>query len=440
MNSAATCLLCGVLSAASTSCKPEIQSDKPNHYQLAAYLDPPEGFLEASADLSFSAPSSGAQSAQFYLHRQLSVNEVRGPLVSEFRFDQAAPGPAPWIPEGGTLHISFMRPLLEGEKISLHIDYSGTISEWPAWSANVITEEWVEIGLYLPWFPYNFDEYGPFTFDVNLAIDSAYEVRGYGPTVRTEDGWFFERPVPTNDIVVVASKDLETTRIESEGRFVQLHHPGLADSVTTNVAGSAMLVLSTYSDWFGEADEVELTLIASKRELGGGYARPGLIVLTRLNQLSAPEHRSDFLRFVGHETGHLWWTGAPTNSWEDWLNESFAEYSALLFLREELGEDEFQTRLARKRDAISGISPIWDFERSDISTEQKRNEVEQALYAKGPVLLNELAERLGHTSFIRWCRALVSQHIKTTDAALAALRDQEGTETGEWFEELLKQR
>ena len=162
-----------------------------------------------------------------------------------WRLVQQADG---WLPEAGTLRISFTRPLLKGEETDLHIEYSGTITEWPAWSANVITEDWIEIGLYLPWFPYNFDEFGPFTFDVNLALDSAYEVRGYGSTERIEEGWHFERTLPTNDIVVVASKDLETTSINSEGRFVQLHHPGLADSVTRNVVGSAMLVLNTYSD------------------------------------------------------------------------------------------------------------------------------------------------------------------------------------------------
>jgi hypothetical protein len=433
-------LLCGILSATAASCKPDIQSDSPTNYQIAASLDPSAGFLEASADISLSAPSPGTETARFYLHRQLAVEEVRGPLVSNFQFDPAAPATTPWIREAGTLHVSFSRPLLEGEEIALHIEYSGTITEWPTWSANVITEDWVELGLYLPWFPYNFDEYGPFTFDVSLALDSAYQVRGYGPTEQAADGWHFERALPTNDIVAVASKDLETTRIDGDGSSVRLHHSGLDDSVTASVATDAMSVLSSYSAWFGAADEVDVTLIASKRELGGGYARPGLIVLTSVAELNAPERRADFLRFLGHEIGHLWWTSAPSNSWEDWLNESFAEYSALLLLREELGENEFQTRMALKRAAIDGTTPILGFDRSNTSTEQQRSEVEAILYSKGPLLLHELAERIGQPAFLDWCRSLVSNNNATTDAALALLRDQEGTETSEWFEEILKQR
>ena len=440
MNRLSLVLLCGILSATAASCKPDIQSDSPTHYQITASLNPSEGFLDASAELSFSAPSPGTETARFYLHRQLAVEEVRGPLVSNFQFDPAAPATAPWIREAGTLHVSFSRPLLEGEEIALHIAYSGTITEWPDWSANVITEDWVELGLYLPWFPYNFDEYGPFTFDVDLALDSAYQVRGYGPTEQTADGWHFERTLPTNDIVAVVSKDLETKSIDGDGGSVRLHHTGLDDSVTASVTTDAMSVLNSYSAWFGAADEVDVTLIASKRELGGGYARPGLIVLTRVAELNAPERRADFLCFLGHEIGHLWWTSAPSNSWEDWLNESFAEYSALLLLREELGEDEFQARMAMKRAAIGGTPPIWGFDRSNTSTEKQRSEVETILYSKGPLLLHELAERIGQQSFLDWCQSLLSHKITTTDAALALLHDREDAVISEWFEELLRQR
>ncbi len=240
--------------------------------------------------------------------------------------------------------------------------------------------------------------------------------------------------------MAVASRDLETKRIDGDGNSARLHHPGLDDSVTASVATDAMSVLSSYSDWYGAADEVDVALTASKRELGGGYARPGLIVLTSVAELNAPERRADFLRFLGHEIGHLWWTRAPSNSWEDWLNESFAEYSALLLLREELGEDEFQARLTLKRSTIEDTTPIWGFDRSNTTTEQQRSEVEAILYSKGPLLLHELAERVGRSAFLDWCRALVSHSITTTDAALALLREQTGTATGEWFEEVLRQR
>lgn len=440
MNRSFSFVLCFSLSATVPACQPAPQPDGRNHYHLEASLIQSEGLLEASAEISFSTPTPGIESAQFYLHRQLAVSEVSGPLVSHFQFDPSEPASAPWLPEAGTLHVTFSRPLREGEKTELHIEYAGRITEWPTWSANVITEEWVELGLYLPWFPYNFDDFGPFTFDVDFATDSAYEVRGYGTTVRTGEGWHIERTFPANDIVVVASKELETLRLDGEGGSVQLHNPGLDDSTTTGIASSALLALGTYEGWFGPADERDVTVIASKRELGGGYARPGLIVLTKVTGLNAPGRRADFFRFLGHEIGHLWWRRAATNSWEDWLNESFAEYSALLLLREEFGAAEFQTRLERKRTTISGTAPIWEFDRSDTSTELARSEVAAILYDKGPLLLNDLVARIGLPAFFDWCRTLSSREVKTTDAAVSLLREQTDTETSEWFENALKER
>jgi len=46
-----------------------------------------------------------------------------------------------------------------------------------------------------------------------------------------------------------------------------------------------------------------------------------------------------------------WWANAPVNSWEDWLNESFAEYSALMAVRELFGAERFEASSLRNSSA-----------------------------------------------------------------------------------------
>jgi hypothetical protein len=408
------------------------------HYSISAAIDPARQSIEASVDLTFRSPSADLQVATFLLHREMDVTAVTGVDVSDYEFDPAAESAVPWIPAGGRLVVSFTEPLGDGETTTIHFEYGGIIDTWPPWSANVLTEEWTELGLYFPWFPYNHTDYGPFTFAVDAEIDPAYEVRGFGEAELTETGWHLEQGRVVNDIVLFAARDIRTTRVDSAGYVVHVHFTSLDDSVAAQLAGDAVSVLGTYSNWFGGATSKELSLVETKRELGGGYARPGLIVLSRLTERTTPEHRAELLRYLAHEAAHFWWTLAPADSWEDWLNESFAEYSALLVLRDAFGEAEFRDRLAQKERESEGGPSIWNFDRSDTSTEEKAAEVQAVLYSAGPVLLDRLAARISHDRYLGWCRELVRMEVHSTEQALDLLRLLEGNETAGWLEQQLR--
>jgi aminopeptidase N len=149
-------------------------------------------------------------------------------------------------------------------------------------------------------------------------------------------------------------------------------------------------------------------------------------------------NREGYVRYLGHEAAHLWWWGAETTSWEDWLNESFAEYSALLAVRERFGPAAFEERLAVKREASQDSAPIWGLERSDISTADQRQMIETVLYAKGPIVLHELATKIGQPRFLVMCQHLVAQEANSTAALLALLGKLEGPEIKQWLVGRLK--
>ena len=169
----------------------------------------------------------------------------------------------------------------------------------------------------------------------------------------------------------------------------------------------------------------------------GGYARPGLIILGGLEDEGYSEHREGWFRYVSHEAAHLWWTGAPVDSWEDWLNESFAEYVALLAIREVFGEQSYQRRLDEKRDRSEGVPEIWGLKRNG-STEEENREIEIVLYSKGPVLLGELSDKITDSRFIGLCREMVSQEATSTQQFLDLLRNRESSEVSDWFEKMLR--
>jgi len=411
-----------------------------SHYRIDLTLEPSETFLTASVDLSFRSPQDALGTLTFYLHRQLSIDTLRGDAVSGYSVVEPDADPPAYLPEARAIQIALSRPLAEAERIDLHFEYGGVVDAWPWWSANIIDPEWVELGLYLPWFPYNYDAYGPFTFSADVATERGYQVRSFGSADRTLTGWRLEWHRPVNDIVIVASRDLRTKRLTEDGYTVRVHHTSLGDSGAARLGGDVLGMLRSYSNWYGDIGTVDLGIVQSRRAHGGGYTRPGLIVLGQLGSLSAPEQRADYLRYLAHETAHLWWARAPATSWEDWLNESFAEYSALLVLQHLVGDDVYRERIERKSEQARGTVPIWGMQRGDYSSDETARQIRMVLYGKGPVLLHELSEKVGREGLLSWCRELIRTGANSTDQALDVLAELEGEPTAEWFRELLESR
>ncbi len=408
-------------------------------YQVDLKLMPEEQFINAKVRLALHVPTSKMSRAIFYLHRQLVVQSVVGEHLAGYRFDADTPSPNPFMPEAGTLHLQFSRPLKIGEKTELAFEYEGRITTWPVWSANVVSGVWTELGLYLPWFPYN-GEYGDFTFSVNVGTDAAYQVRSYGGHARDAAEWRFVWGQPTNDMVIVASKDLKTKTIKVSGWEITVHYVTLSESTASILGEDLSWILERFDGWFGGEKTGRMSLIESPRQQGGGYARRGLIVLGGLDDERYVENRAAYFRYLAHETAHNWWTGAEATSWEDWLNESLAEYSALLAVRDRFGQAAFDKRMAEKIEAQSNVPSIWGFDRGGWSTEERAKEIEAVLHCKGPVVLHELAMSIGHESFLAVCREMVLREVRSTAQFLEVLGCLEGEEVANRVEKMLKTR
>ena len=101
-----------------------------------------------------------------------------------------------------------------------------------------------------------------------------------------------------------------------------------------------------YRSFYGNDKMGKMTLffLPDIGEDFGGYKRDGLIVFTAVKE-DIPSAR----HHIAHELAHSYAMGADCYSWEDWLNETHAEWSALLY---ELEKDEafFEHCLAKTRE------------------------------------------------------------------------------------------
>ena len=103
----------------------------------------------------------------------------------------------------------------------------------------------------------------------------------------------------------------------------------------------------------------------------------------------------------------------------------------MMLIRELRSVEEFNAILNDKKNKSSHSPPIWELPRNS-------SFAETVLYSKGPVLLNELEEKIGNKSFIYLCKARLSNDVKNTSDFLNLLKDSEGQEIADWFEQTLK--
>lgn len=409
------------------------------HYDLRLQVDPQAGYLSVAGSLAYHSPQPGLERARFYLHNQFNIQRVEGKRVLGYHFEHTGEPQAPSLPQASVLDIYFNPPLGLNETTLIQFSYHGELTDWPAESVNLVTPDWVELGMHLPWYPLQFDgSPSDLTFTLKVTCPPGYQVGGLGTYLENGGEWYFTRTLPTSDIVVAVGRNLETQVFESETNRFILNTSTFGPDAAETLGNDMLWTQERFSGWFGPVRPAEFTLIESPRTLGGGYARQGLIVLGGVNEHEYLDQREAYLRYLAHEAAHAWWWEASDQFWEDWLNESFAEFSALLAIRERFGVESYERFLLRKRDRIPVDIPLWGFDRASASTPDEQAVVERMLYDKGPLLLHNLCERIGYQRFLELCRARLWSGVTSTSHFLDLLEELEDPPTRVWMENQLK--
>jgi len=401
---------------------------KYSHYDIQLYVDPDDQFIKVKGNLKYLVETDSLDVLSFKLHEQLIINKFSVNGDSTYEIDTIS-NKIRWIPNAINIIYQTKENFKKGDILNVDFSYEGIISRWSPWSANVIGPEWIEMGLYLPWYP---SFYGPFTYRVSIDIEPRFNVFAIGKATVKDNKRIFETNIPVGDLIICASKDLNVRKIELMNHSFKIVNCTLSDATIDSIQNDIKHFYQLYNEWFGRIEEQDMCLVISKREKGGGYARKGGLFLGGINHTDYIDNRLAYNRYLGHEIAHFWWTGAE-NNWEDWLNESFAEYSALMLIKELVGTEEFISRLSKKRDESSNTPPIWELDRNSSSTQL-------VLYSKGVVLLNELDDKIGNKRFLELCREVIRKNINNTSDFLNLLKEREGQEIGNWFEQSLKTR
>ncbi len=188
------------------------------------------------------------------------------------------------------------------------------------------------------------------------------------------------------------------------------------DRAIKQLTDLAAAIIGFYGEFLGPFPFPEFNIVEINA-YGFGQAPPGVMFITKeafnpladdTNQLYSGGVNERF----AHEIAHQFWghvVKMPSEE-EQWLSESFAEYSAALFLRAAKGEATYKSLVSHWKGGsrfASDKAPIPLANRVFVANDAATRDAIRTglLYDKGPLLLAALHRQLGDEAFLTFLKS-----------------------------------
>ncbi len=280
------------------------------------------------------------------------------------------------------------------------ICYSGKISGWH----NIITGDIIEINRYGVWLP----------CELSQTVSISTELTGCGDyfLVKGEfdgDWWRYSAGEWDMNLILYRKSVLKTV----SGKHIDIYY---ADGSLNGAAEFSKNVFEDVLDYYtkelfqgGYDKHTEMACLYPALTSGGAYKRDGLIVC-----ISPGNDEKEAVTVNAHELAHEWCSGADCGSWEDWLNETTAEWSMLLYCLDRGKTDIFDAMIGEHLAKAPGLPTI----KTDDGSRP------EGVHTKGTVLFYELFKAFGAETIKSIIKIFIRLDMKTTERLLDEMRNQ----------------
>ena len=173
-------------------------------------------------------------------------------------------------------------------------------------------------------------------------------------------------------------------------------------------------IIKFYEVLYGPFTYGDLQVAQMYPASGFGQSPPSLVQLDGLAFASQAELESDFLHeFLSHEIAHQYWGNCvgEANERDVWLAESFAEYSAGMYVQALMGEKRFHQKWsnwkknAQQADAAAPVALA-----TSLSGETAPKYYTQLVYNKGPLIVHMIRTQLGNDAYSKTMTGLMAKY------------------------------
>lgn len=348
-----------------------------------------------------------------------------------------------------TLYVYLLRSPPVGEMTSIEVYYRGVIKPLEA-TSDVIFEPQYEETFYMLspkystylysketlWYPApSDDEY--FTARIKIIVPPKFQVISNGLLIEHSERSdlenvediekmgstisVFESKKQVKYLSFIVGKFLKVKE-NTDGIPIQYYRSQEIRTQRLDIFDETKKIFKFYESKFGPYPFEKLSIVKRLWRTSGGHSPASFIVLNELPLISGRsrfvivESPVSFSRwkeyFLAHEIAHQWWgQGVTWKSYKDqWISEGIAQFSALFYLKEKLGEKDFSAMLkkispwVKKKSEWGPITMGARLSYFDIEAYQS------IVYNKCSLVLNMLKDLIGEDLFFRGMRLFFHTH------------------------------
>lgn len=356
------------------------------------------------------------------LDRQFRIMAIRSPGATVQRVSRAY---YPYFAD--TLQQVTMRyaTARHNRKRQVSLTYTGTLTP------RFFTEQGMVFSGHTNWLPFRpYQEYEAVDYTLEVKAPASYQVMSTTAAQRQQSGqWVFRGHTGAIEITAMVGQQFQQLTSATAPPIRLLKTGTSLGRMDTALLHKAEDIIAFYNRTIGQQDPISrfsVFLPGTNTDAFGLLDNATVITYT---DFDVAAKREDLL-ILAHEISHKWWGYGRVHDYNDWLNEAFATYSSLLYLRESGDEAGYQAELAKRAATVGDAPAIVGFNYQ----QHPRPVYRRVVYNKGTVVLAALHTRIGTEPFIRLLATVAARHVSTTAELLTIVEQTAGPETRTWLQ------
>ncbi|MFQ6791723.1 MAG: hypothetical protein ACLRT4_02945 [Thomasclavelia sp.] len=318
----------------------------------------------------------------FMINNGYQINDCTGTIIDQKQVNQ------------------IYRQVLILHQENLSISFSGNIVV-PQNTSQTKTENYLEADIQSAIIPL-FVDIQKYDFEVFLTLPDQFKAVGY----KLQDDHYYQLVKNAYTITLIIYHQDYVYQYCKDNVSIFYHYYHDLNKIK-QMAVIANEIYESYTNLFGSCDYDHLDLVLNPRYENGAYVRNNLICLVdRIEGLD-----QDTYLHLSHEISHLWWSNGNLDFHDNWINETFAQFSGLLLLKEKYGNDAYNTLINQYKTKTQDMISLKAVD----ETTKDRFAIH---YYKGPYLFDLLTKQIGQTKMLALLNKCYLQRIKSSEEFL----------------------
>ena len=359
-------------------------------------------------------------SFRFSLSTLLTIDNISADADSEWKIIKE--WQPQWRHKSNEIEVSGKTPMQE-----LTIEYHGHVSNlyhgcYLGW-CNIIQDKRIALSAYSAWTIE--DTSVPVRFIFKIAGLSGYFVIN-SRYDDVEKLWVYGETNHEEGNIIALKKGHYYEASTGDFRFYYMNED--EKEYAHNYVSNYDNIMAYFASVFGEKNIGKMSIVSLGIKVGNGaYIRKELMVIEKINVVEDKEKiRQNVIGLLGHELGHNWFTGADTTTWEDWLNETGAEWAALLYILSLDEKEFFESHLSRAKEKYKE-TPI-------IKSPDGKRPVD-GIHIRGVMMFYEIYQKYGIETITAILKILSAMKLKTTENFLFEVKNNIDNDIAEKIEQ-----